>query len=198
LTKLTVALFTALSEFDVVVWEALPMDHEESFDLATRGSVGWKLKAMSGDIGRFLAAYLTQTFSMCLLLVVLILTFGAWKLDQFVRGFFILFVLSIATIPQRLIIPFLLVWVVIHAFRYVGFWQFVALGGLCGLFVFMTLPNPEDAVWSFRWRGFGSMNKGDWEAAGGLIFSGSIGGWAVARVSRCPRVGRLGWHIPRP
>jgi hypothetical protein len=107
LTKLTVALFTALSEFDVVVWEALPMDHEESFDLATRGSVGWKLKAMSGDIGRFLAAYLTQTFSMCLLLVVLILTFGAWKLDQFVRGFFILFVLSIATIPQRLIIPFL-------------------------------------------------------------------------------------------
>ena len=168
------------------------MDHEVTFDLSASGSAASKLKAMSGAIKRLVTAYLTQTFAMCLFLVVLILTFGAWRLDHFASGFFILLVLSIAIIPPRLIMPFLLVWLVIHAFRYVGFWQFVALGALCGLFVFMTLPNPEDAVWSFRWRGFGAMSKVDWEAAGGLIFSGSIGGWAVARVRGRQRGRRLG------
>jgi hypothetical protein len=135
---------------------------------------------------------------MCLLLVVLILTFGAWKLDQFVSGFFILLVFSLAIIPLRVIVPFLLIWIVMHALRYVGFWQLLALGGFCGLFVFMTLPNPEDAIWSLRWRDFVPMKKSDWEAVAGLIFSGCVGGWAVGRVSRHHGVSRLGWHIPRP
>ncbi|WP_092511113.1 hypothetical protein [Afipia sp. GAS231] len=145
-------------------------------------------------MGRLFAAYLAQVLAMCVAVALLTMTFGAWKFEQFASGFIVLLVFSLMVIPLRVMIPFLLIWVVIHAFRYRGRWPLLVLGGLCGLFVFMTLPNAEDGIWTFRWRDFGSMKPSDWQAAGGLIVSGCFGGWVAGCVGKRPWVRGFGWH----
>ena len=141
---------------------------------------------MLGSIGRFVAAYLAQALSMCIVIALLVPTFGAYRVDQFMSGFIYSFVFLLMIVPLRVIIPFLCVWVVLHTFRYLDLWQFLILGGLCGLFVFMTLPDGDDAIWTFRWRHSGPMKASDWGAAVGLVFSGCIGGWAAGVVGRRP------------
>src|SRR3978361_964501 len=103
---------------------------------------------MLASTGRFLTAYLAYVISMCVALALLIITFGAWKLEQFAFGSIMPCVCALVVVHLRVGIPFLLMWIVIRASGRDERWPFLVLGGLCGLFVFMALPNAEDDVWS--------------------------------------------------
>jgi hypothetical protein len=150
---------------------------------------------MLASTGRFLAAYLAYVISMCVVLALLITTFGAWKLEQFAIGFVISFVFALMVVPLRVAIPFLLMWILIRAFGRHERWPFLVLGGLCGLFVFMALPNAEDGIWSFRWRDSAPMRPGDWQAVAGLVVSGCLGGWAARAVGKRRRASGTGWRL---
>ena len=143
---------------------------------------------MLGSAGRFVAAYLAQALSMCGVVAVLVPIFGAYRLDQFMSGLIYTFLLSVLIIPLHLIIPFLCAWVVIQVFRYLDIWHFVFFGGLCGFFVFMTLPDGQDPFWNFKWRGFGHLKAGEWSTLFGLMISGCVGGWAARSVGRATGV----------
>ena len=132
---------------------------------------------MLRNAGRFLAAYFALAFSMCAVASALALVFGAWRLDQFIAGFMILFVLCAMVIPLRALLPFTIIWILLHRYHHLRLWHFLFLGGVCGLVVFVTLPNPDDPMWSVRWNDFQHMKPGDWGALAGLIFSGGVGGW---------------------
>ena len=134
---------------------------------------------MLRSAGRFVVAYLAQGLSLCGVVAVLVSIFGAYRLDQFMIGLIYTFVLSLMIIPLHLIIPFLCVWVVIHTFRYFDLWHSIFFGGLCGFFVFLTLPGVEDPLWSFGWRGLGPLKAGEWSGLLGLVMSGCVGGWAA-------------------
>ncbi|MDB5575674.1 MAG: hypothetical protein JWR80_850 [Bradyrhizobium sp.] len=139
---------------------------------------------------RFVAAYLALALSMCGVVAVLVPIFGAYRPDQLMFGFITMFLFSLMIIPLHLIVPFLCVWLVIHAFRYFDLWHFLLFGGLCGFFVFMTLPDGEDPLWSFRWRGLGPLKAGEWKGLVGLVMSGCVGGWAARSVGRTTLVER--------
>ena len=70
----------------------------------------------------------------------------------------------------------------------------LSAGGACGLSVFVTLPEPEDPIWSLRWNDFQHMKPRDWVMLVGLAFSGCVGGCAAGLTRRFPRVNGGGWN----
>ena len=153
-----------------------------------------KIDSRSSGYEFFTVDYLALAVAMCAVASALVLVFGAWKQSQFIGGFIILFMFGVMIIPLRALIPFALIWIVLHRFHYLRPWHFLLLGGVCGLSVFVTLPEPEDPIWSLRWNDFQHMKPRDCVMLVGLAFSGCVGGCAAGLTRRFPRVNGGGWN----
>jgi hypothetical protein len=129
---------------------------------------------------RFIAAYVALAFTMCIVVALWFAIVAGYTLDLFI----FVFVLNLMVIPLHVIIPFVCVWIVMHSGRHLELWHFMFYGGFCGLFVFVTFPNAEDSIWTFRWKDLGQMKHNDWIGLACLVFSGCVGGWVAGLVGR--------------
>jgi hypothetical protein len=136
---------------------------------------------------RFLSAYIVFALTMCLTLA-LLLAGISYKPKDFLFGFEVSFLLAAVVVPLHALIAFLCSWIMIHTHRrsYYHWLDFAFCGGVCGLFVFVTLPtNATDPVWWFGWNtDMSKMKSHDWYAMAGLVFGGVVGGIAASFVRR--------------
>jgi hypothetical protein len=140
---------------------------------------------MIGAIIRFLSAYVVFTLTMCLT-VALLLAGLAYKPPDFFMGFELSLLLSATVIPLHVSIAFICSWIIIHTRRNrYRCLEFALWGGVCGLFVFVTLPDASDPPWWFGWNADPSrMQAREWASTAGLVFSGVVGGFAASFIGR--------------
>ena len=142
---------------------------------------------MMGATIRFLSAYIVFALTMCLT-IALLLAVISYKPKDFFIGFEVSFLLATVVVTLHALIAFLCSWITIHTHRrsHYRWLDFALWGGMCGLFVFVTLPpNASDPVWVFGWNtDISKMKPHDWYAMAGLVFSGFVGGIASSFVRR--------------
>jgi hypothetical protein len=143
---------------------------------------------MIGATGRFLFAFLVLSLTMCVTVALLLAGF-AYKPQDFLIGLEVSLLLAAMVVPLHGSIAFVCSWIIIQTNlrrSYYRWLDFALLGGVCGLFVFVTLPpNATDPWWSFGWNTDTSkMSQRDWYTMAGLIFSGALGGIAASFVRR--------------
>jgi ABC-type sulfate transport system permease subunit len=136
---------------------------------------------------RFISAYIVFTLVMCLT-IALLLAVISYKPKDFFIGFEVSLLLAVVVVPLHAFIAFLCTWIISHT-RQRGRYRWLDFafgGGICGLFVFVTLPpNASDPAWVFGWNtDISKMKPHDWYAMAGFVFSGFVGGIASSFVRR--------------
>ncbi|KJC58748.1 hypothetical protein UP10_22005 [Bradyrhizobium sp. LTSPM299] len=142
-------------------------------------------------IGRFVAAYVALALTMSAVAALWLsfgsLLAGALKPNQIAQILPVQLAITLTLISLRAFIAFACLWVIIHRYHYLSLWHFIIFGSICGLFVFMTMPDVEGSVWTFSWRDLSHLPPGSQHDFAWLVISGLVGGLAAGLVDGASR-----------
>lgn len=131
-----------------------------------------------------LQAFAALVVAMSFAIAVTVSVFGWFASGNF-ADFVLIWLLSIILVPLRIVVPFLVCWIVLRRYDYIRPLYFMICGVLCAVAAIVTFP-AEQAFFlpKLNIHGFSELLFSRWLLPIFFLISGSLGGlaaWVAAR-----------------